>query len=104
MSKGEEKQQSANLHIQLYNLVFYLFEKRNVLSQRKGGKGCLCWYNMLYYLKWIKKFRILAKCNKVSKTFTKNPAIAIRQNILSHTNGIVISHDLNRGGDCAVIV
>jgi hypothetical protein len=39
-----------------------------------------------------------------SLTFTKNPTIAIRQNILSHTNGSMGSYDVNRGGDCAVIV
>jgi len=31
-----------------------------------------------------------------SLTFTKNPTIAIRQNILSHTNGSVSSYDVNR--------
>ena len=35
-------------------------------------------------------------------TFTKNHAIAISQNILSHTNGIVSSSDVNRGEGCAV--
>ncbi len=37
-----------------------------------------------------------------SVTFTKNHAIAISQNILSHTNGIVSSSDVNRGEGCAV--
>jgi hypothetical protein len=35
-----------------------------------------------------------------SLTYTKNPAIAIRQNILSHTNGSMSSYDVN-GGLCS---
>ena len=38
-------------------------------------------------------------------TYYQNPAIAIKQNILSHTNASVSSYDVvNREGDCAVIV
>ena len=45
-----------------------------------------------------------ANNERESLAYTKNVTIAIGQNLLTHTNGIVSSYNVNREGDCAVIV